>query len=325
MKTPISTLPLLICFCCALKAVPGDKDKFHLEMEGMIKMAPVVGKEKREAMDSTTISIYDESKTKIHTYYTDKSGMCHFNLPLDSKFEVICARKRYVSKIIDVDTRVPKEKLRNFQFSFDISMFEEIREVEVPELKQAIAHISYDISIDCFAPYDEDRTDLINRDLSKRYHAYYKTHSGKTDSEEELENKAEDTMPAMAALKPEIAPELPKREPALVMEKKEQPVPEKEKSPCDEKKPNDIVYRIQIMALSKSTFSGNEVTKEYGPMYECVSNGLHRYMVGDFDNLSSAQSTLKEIVNKGFADAFPVAFINGERGTVGNVIVYFRK
>lgn len=316
MKKIISAFPILICYTCLAGAGPVNKDKFHLEMQGMIKMACVDGSEKRENMDSTSIGVYSESNTLICTYFTDRTGMCHFMLPLDLKYALVCHRKHYVSKIIHVDTRVPEEKMRNFHFSFDLEMFKEIRGLEVPELQLPIAHISYDISIDCFIPSDEDRTELVNRDIRKKYNTYFRKHPDAWKQEEPI------PVSNTVAVDNRTFPE---QRPLISHVKFDSTTLTRKETSCPENPSARIVYRVQVIALSKSATDGNRLISGYGPIYEFVSNGLYRYMVGDYNSLKPAQSALEEITRHGYSDAFLVAFINGERGTVGNVVVNFRK
>ncbi|MDD3876895.1 MAG: N-acetylmuramoyl-L-alanine amidase [Bacteroidales bacterium] len=76
---------------------------------------------------------------------------------------------------------------------------------------------------------------------------------------------------------------------------------------------NNIRFRVQFAAsstnkpLNSSEFSGLSVVKVY------FQNGLYRYTSGNFITIEEAQKWQVDLQNKGFRDAFIVAFQNEQR------------
>lgn len=83
--------------------------------------------------------------------------------------------------------------------------------------------------------------------------------------------------------------------------------------PMDEPIPNGVVYRIQIGAFStpqKPTFFKGMV-----PVYGYKTGNIIRYYIGNLTRYSDAEKALATVKQKGFKDAFIVAWYNGTRIT----------
>lgn len=80
--------------------------------------------------------------------------------------------------------------------------------------------------------------------------------------------------------------------------------------PINSPLPNGVVYRIQVgvysATLEPSSFKG------IVPVYSEKVGRLTKYFVGNFSNLSKAESSLAAAKSKGFKDAFIVAWLNGK-------------
>ncbi|MCK4638298.1 MAG: N-acetylmuramoyl-L-alanine amidase [Bacteroidales bacterium] len=82
-----------------------------------------------------------------------------------------------------------------------------------------------------------------------------------------------------------------------------------------ENKPFDpgLIFCVQIKSskkeikLNAKEFKGLEDVRKY------FHNGLYKYIIGNEKSLKSANELKKKVKNKGFKDAFVVAFFNGER------------
>lgn len=76
---------------------------------------------------------------------------------------------------------------------------------------------------------------------------------------------------------------------------------------------NKVIFRIQIETSSKSLATNAPIFNGL-PIYEYFQGGLYKYTTGefveDFKKANEAKSVLRE---QGFANAFVVAFFNGER------------
>jgi N-acetylmuramoyl-L-alanine amidase len=98
-----------------------------------------------------------------------------------------------------------------------------------------------------------------------------------------------------------------KNDPAV----KQQDIPQKE-APSPEKEP-EIRFRVQFysssgpLPLNSAKFKGLQDVREY------VHGGLYKYTTGNEKSFEAAEVLCKRIRDKGFTDAFVVAFQNGVR------------
>ena len=88
---------------------------------------------------------------------------------------------------------------------------------------------------------------------------------------------------------------------------------------ADEKKPTtngETYFTVQFSTLNKKVpvtdkaFNGIKEVEVY------EYNGAYRYVSGRFLTKAEAVTRQNEIRNKGYKDAFVIAFVNGERGTI---------
>lgn len=81
--------------------------------------------------------------------------------------------------------------------------------------------------------------------------------------------------------------------------------------PMDEPLPNGVVYRIQIGAFS--TPKKPAFFKGMVPVYGYKTGNIIRYYIGNLTRYSDAEKALATVKQKGFKDAFIVAWYNGTR------------
>jgi hypothetical protein len=161
----------------AIDTLLKDKTKKHyLEMRGYVVLTKESETDKATAqvLDSAVINIYTggASKKLLVTYMTNKKGKCDFRLPLDQSFVIEVTKAGYITKFIEVNTKVPADQKAAFIFPFQVDIFEEVKGLDVSALKKAIAKINYSTGIDQFM-YDTQYTNRINNDLKKIYKEYY--------------------------------------------------------------------------------------------------------------------------------------------------------
>ncbi len=80
----------------------------------------------------------------------------------------------------------------------------------------------------------------------------------------------------------------------------------------EEKKVQDIVYRVQIASSSRD-IRDHKRFKNLGELFVYSHNGLNRYCVGNEKSLESANELKNNLRQRKFKDAFVVSFLNGER------------
>jgi hypothetical protein len=151
--------------------IDSTKKEYFLEMKGNVRKSKISEKEESKSLDSTLITIYMNDIPFSETW-TNKKGKCTFKLPLGKQFKIEVSKAGYVSKLFEVDTKVPSDKRDEYSFSFDIDIFEEIKNLDVSVLKKPIAKVSYNIIMEQFA-YDINYTSRINLELKKMYKNYY--------------------------------------------------------------------------------------------------------------------------------------------------------
>ncbi|MBN8702724.1 MAG: hypothetical protein J0M08_06650 [Bacteroidetes bacterium] len=144
----------------------------YIELDGIVKKTKTFDKAGNENLDSSKICVYNESKKLVAVFYTNKKGKCKFRLPLNKKFTIEIGKKGFVSKLIEVNTKVPPERKIGYGFPFEISIFEELKELDTSILQKPIAKISFSMSQNQFA-YDYMNTDYINNELRRQYKEYY--------------------------------------------------------------------------------------------------------------------------------------------------------
>jgi hypothetical protein len=85
--------------------------------------------------------------------------------------------------------------------------------------------------------------------------------------------------------------------------------------PIGIKMPSGLVYRVQVGAFAKPV--PEELFKEFTPVTgEKLNNGITRYMAGFFGDRTKVLDAQKDIRALGYADAFVVAYCDGERITL---------
>jgi hypothetical protein len=97
---------------------------------------------------------------------------------LNRQLRLEISKRGYVTKYIDVNTKVPPERKLAYLFPFDIDLFDEIPGLDVSTLKRPIAKVKYDSEKNNFE-YDEAFTNSVNRDMKALYKNYRdKIHQG---------------------------------------------------------------------------------------------------------------------------------------------------
>lgn len=89
--------------------------------------------------------------------------------------------------------------------------------------------------------------------------------------------------------------------------------------PIDPEMPDGLVYKVQVGAFRNDI--DQDLYEGFSPiMGERLDNGITRYTAGMFTTYSSAGLAKEIIQDKGYEDAFIVAFFNGERVDIGSAL-----
>ena len=149
----------------------GDK-LYYLELKGTIRHLKGENKDEAQLLDSAILKVYNDKGMLVGEHMTNRKGKSNFKLPLNRKFIVEVSKNGFVSKKIEVNTKVPPEKKLAYIFPFTLDIFEELPGMDVSVLQKPIARISYLFTISQF-DYDNAYTNKINNDLKKMYKEYY--------------------------------------------------------------------------------------------------------------------------------------------------------
>ena len=158
--------------------------KYYLLLQGNVMQSKATDKGKVKLLDSVMIRVLNETDFVLATRYS-KKGNCEIKLPLNKKFTIEFSKRGYVSKIIAINTGVPKYEMFINVFPFDIDLFEEIAGLDVEVLREPIAKITYNNFNKTF-DYDYNYTVKINNNIKKLYNEYYRLQKAQ---KERLEKK----------------------------------------------------------------------------------------------------------------------------------------
>jgi hypothetical protein len=158
-----------------------DPKKYYLQINSLIKDSKGPDKaDEKVVVKGAVIKVINSNNYLIGSYFTDKKGKSSFQLPLDKKFKIIIQKKGYVSKIVEVNTEVPKDVNNAFIFGVDVALFAEVKNLNTDVLLKPVAKIKYDKMSKEFN-YDVAYTHKVNGELKKMYKEYYTLKKNKED------------------------------------------------------------------------------------------------------------------------------------------------
>ncbi len=107
------------------------------------------------------------------------------------------------------------------------------------------------------------------------------------------------------------------------------PVNTSEKTPVKPALPADkkgvVIFRVQVETATNPILLTDKKFKGY-PVYEYLHDGLYKYTLGSFENDASAATDYqRKLREEGYAHAFVVAFLNGERINLQKAIILAEK
>ncbi|MDQ3046426.1 MAG: hypothetical protein M3R27_02680 [Bacteroidota bacterium] len=154
----------------------------YLELKGNVRQSKGLEAEnvKPLPVDSALITIYC-GNVPWSELFTNKKGKCIFRLPLDKQFRVEVSKKGFITKSVEVNTKIPYDNKGSYSFTFDIDIFEEVKGLDVTVLKKPVAKVSYNLIHESFQ-YDAAFTNRINAELKKMYKNYYALQKEAADS-----------------------------------------------------------------------------------------------------------------------------------------------
>ncbi|MBI3501229.1 MAG: hypothetical protein HY063_05485 [Bacteroidetes bacterium] len=290
----IFILLFLFSFSKVFSQAQDSAQKFSLDLKGQIKFG-------KQNLDSTTVYVYDDTTSTIVTQITsDVKGWVAFAIPLKRFFVVKFTKPGYVTKIITIDTHVPKTSKGNYFFGFSIDLFEEIPELDVSVLKHPIAKIFFNTFTKKF-DYDYNYTAKINERVKEMYRKYFLL------KKEGKGIQAKVSQPDTAATP--IAPRIPD---TLVADTSRMMVADT----AEKYHFSKIIFSVQVLAVTQPASKNGKLFRQFKNVkdYKDKSDNLYKYYIGEFSNYEDAKKMLDSIrpqIPK--ADAFIIVFKDGKR------------
>lgn len=144
-----------------------------LEMRGRILKSKGQAKDSEKVpLDSAQVAVINEAGITLWHGITDAKGRLNIKLPFGKKFTMSFTKTGYVKKLISIDTHVPAENKKDFNFTYDIDIFEQIEGLDVTILNEPVAKVTYNV-VDKIFSYDWIYTTKVNSGLQKMYREYY--------------------------------------------------------------------------------------------------------------------------------------------------------
>ena len=132
---------------------------------------------------------------------------------------------------------------------------------------------------------------------------------------EELLRKIRETLESALEQKTEVKTE-PKKEEPKKAEVKQQVQTQTEKTETKAKEiaaTGKLVFRVQFFSSPTSFPLSSPKFSSVDNVFEYQGGGLFKYASGIFDSIEAATTHQAKVRKAGFADAFVIAFMNGER------------
>jgi hypothetical protein len=149
-----------------------DPKKYFLRIDAIVHDSKGPDKADNKVLQGVVIKILNEKNYLVASHFTDKKGKTSFELPLDQKFTLLITKKGYVTKIVEINTKVPKDVNAAYIFPVDVSIFEEVKDLNTAVLTKPIAKVQFNTMSRDFQ-YDIAYTHRINGELKKMYKEYY--------------------------------------------------------------------------------------------------------------------------------------------------------
>jgi hypothetical protein len=326
------------------KANSSVKSKIrYLEMTGTVKEAKNWQHRKLKNIENAKIAIFNKEHKVIKLLYSNKKGQCIIKLPLDKEYILEVSKNGWVTKTINVDTRLRIKKLNKYVLNYEIEMFEDISGLDVAVLHKPIAHVKYNNYLKSF-DYDFLYTDLVNAKLKNNYLAYYKLHPERKTSPN---NKTNNTKRIRYTPQNISQPTTTTNKKVISSDKKgpnerseqfniKQADSDYNYQTNDARKNSievnsnkstvkmdsaNIMFKVEILALNGHLTLNKEFFKKYGNVNEYIDNGKYKYTIGEFKSFETASKMLNEINNSGYKDAFLVAFFKSQKITMEEALV----
>lgn len=146
----------------------------YLILTGEIKQLRQHQKSQELPLDSAIVMLLDSSGNLVSENLSTIKRPVVLKLKLETSYTIRIKKAGYVTKYFEVNTVIPKEKLRPYNFRFDLYLYEKIEGVDYSLLNNAVAIIEYIPKREKF-DYDFEYTRQVNETLKRQYKNLYYT------------------------------------------------------------------------------------------------------------------------------------------------------
>jgi hypothetical protein len=87
----------------------------------------------------------------------------------------------------------------------------------------------------------------------------------------------------------------------------------------------EIIFKVQVFSSENPLESNSPWFKGLKNIWMYKENDLYKYTIGNRRDIQSASALQSDLRNKGFSDAFVVAFQNGKRIPMRTALKFFKK
>lgn len=147
-------------------------EKNFLELNLIVKLLENEGDDTPGNYPVGLINVYNETSTLIASIPFKKNKKFILKLPFDRAFKVYFTQEKFVSKFIEVDTKIPYTRKAPYVFPFYVGIFEAIPGMDFSVLDNPIAKISYN-NFNKEFDYDYNYTHVINTQIETMQEEYY--------------------------------------------------------------------------------------------------------------------------------------------------------
>ena len=182
MKTKI--LYTLLSLCTVTAAFGKSVDEKHFLLSGRVIEVDMIASTEKPAVNAQIV-VYQDNDVYV-AFYTQKSGMYEFNLPVGHRYEIWYGGSAYVNKRVVIDATVCPERKSGNDLKMDIGLFRPIEGYEFEPLTEPFVMVSFDRDSKKLVPdmkYAEQKRKELNKvfkhilrekDASYCEEAYYK-------------------------------------------------------------------------------------------------------------------------------------------------------
>lgn len=291
LKTRQFIFLFLLAFALAGRSVPafacqsnaGDtiEKKHFLDMKGKITFG-------KKALPQVFVRVFaDSSYAVVKKIESDIEGWLAFQLPIQKMYVIQISKPGYITKIITVDTHMPKSHNNgDYYFEFSVDLFEAIEGLDVSMLKDPIAKIFFNTFTKNF-DYDYNYTAKINADVKKLYKDYEllkKENKNKkgTDKKEEKGNSTDLKKDNSADSKSAV------------------------------KNAQKIFFSIEVLSSKEQLPRNSPLLKGMLNVNEYKEGDVYKYSVGEYVLRADAEK-MKNVILRDFPDANIISVAEGKK------------